>query len=245
MSDLFSKVLSGGVSAAIFLLWWPAHVPADGPEWLVVRGLLWTLAFEILMLSFCPLERAVAAAVRERSAGTVTARGLARALALATAGLAVPAMLVAGTGGDLGTPEKASSAAPPKVIVKREIVRREVVVRRVSHVVRVPSGSAPAPIGTIAADPAPARAPRAASTASAAEKAPASGSSTRVVATAPKRQAPAAPTASAKATTTTSPSTTGVKPTATAPVATAPAATTATPATAASSAPATAPATGS
>jgi hypothetical protein len=239
MSDLFSKVLSGGVSAAIFLLWWPAHVPGDGPEWLVIRGLLWTLAFEILMLSFCPLERAIAGTVRDRRAGAVESRGLSRALVLALAGLALPAMLVGGTGGDLGEPEKAAAAAPQKVIVKREIVRREVVVRRVNHVVRVPVASAPA---QTTAAPAAARAPRVATTAPAARKTTA-GSSTRVVSTAPERKAP---TASTKAKTTTAPATTTVKPTTTAaaPAATTPAATPAAPAAAASSAPATAPAAG-
>jgi hypothetical protein len=238
MSDLFSKVLSGGVSAAIFLLWWPAHVPGDGPEWLVIRGLLWTLAFEILMLSFCPLERAVAGTVRDRRAGAADRRGLARALVLATAGLAVPAMLVGGTGGELGEPEKASASAPAKVIVKREIVRREVVVRRVNHVVGVPVASAPAQ--TTAAT-APAATPRVAVPAASKQR-----TATRVAAT-PKRQTPAAPTASAKAKTTTAPAATSTaKPTATtaAPPATTPAATPAAAAVAASSAPATAPAPG-
>src|SRR4029079_10069091 len=59
MSDLVSKVLAGGLSAARCLVWWPAHLPGDGPEWLGVRGVLWTLAFEILLVSFCPLERAI------------------------------------------------------------------------------------------------------------------------------------------------------------------------------------------
>jgi hypothetical protein len=241
MSDLFSKVLSGGVSAAIFLLWWPAHVPGDGPEWLVIRGLLWTLAFEILMLSFCPLERAVVAAVRDRRAGAAEPRGLARALVLATAGLAVPAMLVGGTGGELGEPEKASAAAPQKVIVKREIVRREVVVRRVNHVVRVPVASGPTQT-TPAAAPAAAPASRVAAPAAATKR-----TATRVVATAPKRETPAPPTASAKAKATTAPAATTAKPTATTatPASTTPVATPAAPGGAASTAPAGTPTTGS
>jgi hypothetical protein len=79
MSDLVSKVLAGGLSAGIFLLWWPVHVPAAGPEWLIARGLLWTLAFEILLLCFCPLERMVARTLRRRRAGVPTARALRRA----------------------------------------------------------------------------------------------------------------------------------------------------------------------
>ena len=53
------KVLAGGLSAGIFLLWWPAHVTAQGSEWLFVRGILWSLAFEILLLAYSPLEKAV------------------------------------------------------------------------------------------------------------------------------------------------------------------------------------------
>jgi hypothetical protein len=44
MSGLIPKVLARGLSAGIFLLWWPAHVTATGSEWLFVRGILWSLA---------------------------------------------------------------------------------------------------------------------------------------------------------------------------------------------------------
>jgi hypothetical protein len=236
MSDLVSKVLAGGLSAAIFLLWWPAHVPADGPEWLAVRGLLWTLAFEILLRSFCPLERAMASTVRSLRAGPgdVAPRPFARALALAVAGLAIPAALVGATGGDLGSAAPAAAAAP-KVIVKREIVRREVVVRRVSHVVRLPVAPAPAPTRAATAPSAPARTTRAATKTATATRT--AGTDSHVV-TAPKRESAATPAPKAKTTTTTA-----AKPTtsAPAPAATAPAATGAAPAATASSATVTGP----
>jgi hypothetical protein len=208
MSDLVSKVLAGGVSAGIFLLWWPAHVSADGPEWLVVRGLLWTLALEILALCFIPLERAITAGVRDRGLRALAPRPLVRALALATAGLAVPATLVGATGGHLGAPV-ASAAKPPKVIVKREIVRREVVVRRVSKVVRVPvaTAAAPAPAATRVHTQRATTTPKARTT-------PQAGQETKVVPT---------PKAKADPTTTTAPA---AKTTTAAPTATAPAATT-------------------
>ncbi|MEA2320442.1 MAG: hypothetical protein QOD81_292 [Solirubrobacteraceae bacterium] len=144
MSDLLSKVLAGGLSAGIFLLWWPAHAPAQGAEWLIVRGVLWTLAFEILLLAFCPLERMVARAVRARRVHVAAPRRAAGALVLATAGLAVPFALLQGVQAQVAQPARA--ATPTKVIVKREIVRREIVVRRVSKIVPVTAPAATTPV---------------------------------------------------------------------------------------------------
>jgi hypothetical protein len=148
MRDLVSKVLAGGLSGALFLFWWPAAVPGEGAEWLVVRGLLWALAFEVLLLAFCPLERAVAGAVRSRRIQGLTVGQGARALTLAAAGLAVPFALLDGTE---ARPDPVRAAAPKeRVIVKREIVRREVVVKRVSKVVPVTVAANPAPPATSA-----------------------------------------------------------------------------------------------
>ncbi len=44
----------------MFLLWWPRHFPATGVEALVLRGVVWTLTYEVLYLAFRPLERRVA-----------------------------------------------------------------------------------------------------------------------------------------------------------------------------------------
>ena len=56
LDNLLSKVIAAGLAAGVFLLWWPAHLPSAGAQWLVLRGLAWTLAFEILVLSFVPFE---------------------------------------------------------------------------------------------------------------------------------------------------------------------------------------------
>ena len=70
-----SKVIAAGLAAGVFLLWWPAHLPSDGVQWLVLRGLAWTLAFEVLALSFVPLERmATRAVTRRRAASRAVAR---------------------------------------------------------------------------------------------------------------------------------------------------------------------------
>jgi hypothetical protein len=141
MSDILSKVSASGLSAGIFLLWWPAHVASQGSEALLARGVLWALAFEVLLLGFRPLERAVGRAVRTRETGALAPRRITPLLALAAVAAAVPATMLCGARAPLAAPAR---AAAPKVIVKREIVRREVVVRRVSHIVRVPVPAATA-----------------------------------------------------------------------------------------------------
>jgi hypothetical protein len=70
IDNLLSKVIAAGLAAGVFLLWWPAHLPSAGVPWLVLRGLAWTLAFEILVLSFVPFERmATRALIRRREGG--------------------------------------------------------------------------------------------------------------------------------------------------------------------------------
>jgi hypothetical protein len=135
MSDILSKVTASGLSAGVFLLWWPAHVTSQGNEALLARGVLWALAFEILLLGFRPLERAVERAVRTRETDVLAPRRIAPLLAMATIAAVVPIAMLCGERAPIAAPAR---AAAPKVIVKREIVRREVVVKRVSHVVRVP-----------------------------------------------------------------------------------------------------------
>jgi hypothetical protein len=150
MSDLVSKVLAGGLSAALFLFWWPTTVPGSGAEWLLLRGILWALVFELLLVAFYPLERAVTGALR----GLPPRQG-ARALALAVAGLAIPVVLLHGTQPERSSARAAAPApAKERVIVKREVVRREVVVKRVNKYVPV---TVPARTTTVDVAAAPAR----------------------------------------------------------------------------------------
>jgi hypothetical protein len=155
MSDLVSKISASGLSAGVFLLWWPAHVTSQGGDVLLARGILWAAAFELLLLGFRPLERAIERAVRDRAPGELAPSRIGRVLALALVAAAVPAVLLAGAHGTVAP----ARAEAPKVIVKREVVRREVVVRRVSHVVRVrvpvAAASATRPAATMAAAPTP------------------------------------------------------------------------------------------
>jgi Putative inner membrane exporter, YdcZ len=164
---LGSKLLAGGLSAGLFLLWWPQHFPAEGLEWMVARGVLWTLCFEIFVLAFAPVERALLRGCLGRFARRL--RGAAvrvpdparvgGSAALAGVALLAPLLLLAGLDPPAG-PAKAQ-ASPPRVvrqvIVKRPVVRREVVVRHVTVAGSpVRAAAAPAAARPVAA-PAPAR----------------------------------------------------------------------------------------
>jgi hypothetical protein len=157
LDNLLSKVTAGGLAAGVFLLWWPTHLPSSGAQWLVLRGLAWALAFEVLVLAFAPLERMAAGALARRRA-VAQARRVRGALAAAPAparkggavllaftGLLIPALMLAHTGRPAKRP-----AAQPTTIVRKVVVRRQVV-RRETVIVRAPA----APVSTYAA-PAPA-----------------------------------------------------------------------------------------
>jgi hypothetical protein len=161
LDNLLSKVIAAGLAAGVFLLWWPAHLPSTGVPWLVLRGLAWTLAFEILVLSFVPFERMAtralvrrredsrAARVRRRLAAAPAPARASGAVMLAFTGLLLPGLLLLHSG---RLPAVQPAAHTTKVV-------RKVVVRRVVHektvVVRE---AAPAPYAVSAA---PAAAPKA------------------------------------------------------------------------------------
>ena len=163
LDNLVSKVLAGGLAAGVFLLWWPAHLPSEGAQWLVVRGLAWALAFEMLVLAFAPVERmaagtlvhrrAVAGARRMRGAlsAAPTAARKSGAVAVAVAGLAVPALMLAHAGHlPSAKPVTKRETVMRKVVVRRQVVRRETVI------VRAPAAPAAASAASAPAKPAPA-----------------------------------------------------------------------------------------
>src|SRR3954447_5386388 len=59
MRQLPSKLFAGALSTAVVLLWWPRFFPADSVESWLIRGIVWTLCFEVMLLSFRPLEDAL------------------------------------------------------------------------------------------------------------------------------------------------------------------------------------------
>lgn len=202
VANLISKIAAGGLSAGVFLLWWPQHVRGDGLEALIVRGLLWTLLAELLIVAFSPLENRATAAVRRWAApGVARMRrrvaavpGRARtggAVVLAFAGFAAPASLLVGTSSTPVRPASARERIVERVIVQKPVVRERVVVKRVWA-----EAAAPLAHGTATRSPA----------AAAVAAKPAARKVVRKVAAAPRpavRNAPAATTTMPASTTTT------------------------------------------
>ena len=165
LDNLLSKVIAAGLAAGVFLLWWPAHLPSAGVQWLVLRGLAWTLAVEVLVLSFVPLERKATSAVTRRrtasradrvrsllAAAPAPARA-SGAVMLAFTGLLLPGLLLLHSG-RLPAPQPAAhtSKVVRKVVVRKVVHEKTVVVRE--------AAPAPAPYAATAA-PATTTAPKA------------------------------------------------------------------------------------
>ena len=73
MGHLLSKLVAGGLSAAVVLLWWPLVFPSDTVESWLVRGIAWTASFELMLHAFMPVEESLwrsraARRVREQAA---------------------------------------------------------------------------------------------------------------------------------------------------------------------------------
>jgi hypothetical protein len=187
LNNLISKVLAGGLAAGVFLFWWPAHLPSTGGEWLVLRGLAWALAYEILMLSFCPLENLAARAlprlriadqarrVRRVLSGAPQPARAGGAVALACTGLVLPALMLAHARKPPSKPAPRPVQVVRKVVVRKVVRHKTVVVRPPATVVQVP-----APV-TRSAPPAPAP--------TAAKKTPATSKSSAKAKAEPKKTA--------------------------------------------------------
>ena len=107
MREFLSKSIAGGLSAGVVLLWWPVLFDrVDTVTSWFVRGVAWTLLFELVLLALIPFERALWENERgERVAGRVgTARSklhsgpqrrrLSRLSAVASAAILVPVVLL-------------------------------------------------------------------------------------------------------------------------------------------------------
>jgi outer membrane biosynthesis protein TonB len=205
LDNLLSKVIAAGLAAGVFLLWWPVHLPSNGVGWLVLRGLAWTLAFEVLVLSFIPLERMAtraltrrraeghASRVRRRLAAAPAPARASGAVMLAFTGLLLPGLLLLHSG-RLPAPKPAAHTTK---VVRKVVVRK--VVREKTVVVREATPAAPAPAAASEAPAATAEAPKAATT-------PARKATTKKTAAPSTKAAPK--TSTTPKTTTTAPATT-------------------------------------
>jgi hypothetical protein len=148
---LFSKSIAGGLSAGVVLLWWPVlfeHVNTVS-SWFV-RGVAWTVLFELLAYALVPFERALWETSRgERLVGRVDAaqsrlhsgshrRRMSRLSAVATMAMAVPvALLVTGLQKQPDARAEAPVVRPIKVVRVTKVVKVEKV---------VPAARRPAPV---------------------------------------------------------------------------------------------------
>jgi hypothetical protein len=129
----------------VVLLWWPAFFHTDSVTTWLVRGIVWTLAFELLLVALSPFELALWSTHRGvRISQRVEAkralldhdspnRRIGRRAALALAALSLPLALIA-----LGVGQHITVAhsAPPKVTRVTRVVRvvRPVKVERIVKV---------------------------------------------------------------------------------------------------------------
>lgn len=165
MRHLLSKSIAGGLSAGVVLLWWPVlFEDVDTVTSWFVRGVAWTLCFELLLIALIPFERALWETARgERVARSVGNAGsrlhsgsprrrMSRLSAVATLALFVPAVLVmAGLNKNAPAHAEAQPVRPINVVRVTKVVR-PVTVKKV--VERAPvSGQA------IVTTPAPEQAP--------------------------------------------------------------------------------------
>src|SRR3954447_1381295 len=164
MRQLPSKLLAGGLSAAVVLLWWPRFFPADSVESWLIRGIVWTLCFEVMLLSFRPLEDALwetnggrrlegKAAAAGRALGAESPRRrLGASGVVASLALAAPVVALL-----LGPPHRPQPAQVTRHVTEvRQIVR--VVKKKV--VAQVPATPSTAPVSPMSPGPGIARSER-------------------------------------------------------------------------------------
>jgi hypothetical protein len=166
--QLVSKLLAGGLSAGVILLWWPMFFPTDSVTTWLVRGIVWTLAFELMLVAFSPFELALWSTHRgERISQRMEAkkalldhesskRRIGRRAALALGTLMVPLALIAvGVGSHIPT---SHAATPPKITQVTRVVR---VVKpvRVQRVVKIRTVSQEVPVTTYVPSSAPVSTP--------------------------------------------------------------------------------------
>lgn len=161
MREFLSKCIAGGLSAGVVLLWAPLLFDdVDTVTSWFVRGVAWTVCFELVLLALIPFERALWETARgERifrrmgDAGSRLHSGshrsrMGRLSAVATVALAVPvALLVTGLHEQAPAHAEAKPVSPIKVVRVTRVVR-PVTVKRIVQRAPVSLGQpvvAPAP----------------------------------------------------------------------------------------------------
>lgn len=135
--EFLSKSIAGGLSAGVVLLWWPVlFEDVDTVTSWFIRGVAWTLCFELLLVALIPFERALWETARgERIARRVGDAGsrlhsgsprrrIGRLSAVASMALAVPVVLVlAGVSEHVSARAEAPEVRPINVVRVTKVVR--------------------------------------------------------------------------------------------------------------------------
>jgi hypothetical protein len=180
--EFLSKSIAGGLSAGVVLLWWPVLFErVDTVTSWFVRGVAWTVCFELLLFALIPFERALWETTRgERLSSRVGAAGsrlhsgshrkrMSRLSLVASLALVIPVVLLV-TGLQEHVPAQAEAKAEAKPVVRPIKVVRVTKVVRVKRVVqrapayRQPVTNTTTPPGPGPASPAPTRSAPPAST---------------------------------------------------------------------------------
>jgi hypothetical protein len=165
--EFLSKSIAGGLSAGVVLLWWPVlFAEVDTVTSWFVRGVAWTVCFELLLVALIPFERALwetahgeRVARRVGSAGSRLHSGshrrrMSRLSAVATVAVALPVvLLLAGLHKQAPAHAEAPATSPIKVVRVTKVVRPVTVKRIVErapvqqeYAVPAPQPAAPAPV---------------------------------------------------------------------------------------------------
>jgi len=150
--EFLSKSIAGGLSAGVVLLWWPVlFAEVDTVTSWFVRGVAWTVCFELLLVALIPFERALWETGRgERISRTMGSAGMrlhsgshrrriSRLSAVATMALAVPVVLLV-AGLHKQAPAQAEAPAAPIKVVRVTKVVRPVTVKRIIEQTPVQQG---------------------------------------------------------------------------------------------------------
>jgi hypothetical protein len=163
--EFLSKSIAGGLSAGVVLLWWPVLFDrVDTVTSWFVRGVAWTVCFELLLVALIPFERALWETTRgERISRTVGSAGvrlhsgsprrrISRLTAVATTALAIPVVLLV-AGLHQQAPAHAEAPVRPIKVVRVTKVVRPVTVKRIierapvqQYATPAPQEAAPAPV---------------------------------------------------------------------------------------------------
>jgi hypothetical protein len=135
--EFLSKSIAGGLSAGVVLLWWPVLFDrVDTVTSWFVRGVAWTVLFELLLVALIPFESALwetsrgeavstrLGAARSRLHSGPPRRRLSRLSALASTAILVPvALLVTGLHQSPASAGTTASGQPVKIVRVTKVVK--------------------------------------------------------------------------------------------------------------------------